>query len=126
MAGDESEDVNMDMTGQSAAAEQQAAADAPPQEGDDTDGDAGPVRTDGSVGGGFGRFARSYIIAAKLEMDMLAEGGGDAQDQSVESASVKRAGNLALAYDYLQKVVIAGTEVTDEAEELLKQLAFRA
>ena len=38
---------------------------------------------------------------------------------------VAQPGNLALAYDYLQKVVLAGAELTAEAEELLKKLALR-
>ncbi|KAN0066485.1 Anaphase-promoting complex subunit 8 [Thecaphora frezii] len=46
------------------------------------------------------------------------EGGGNA------NASTEMVGNLALANDYLQKVIAAGTEMTDIAEMLLKRLAF--
>ncbi|PWN48887.1 TPR-like protein [Violaceomyces palustris] len=86
------------------------------------------------------RFARSYIIAARWEMgevgggaeDLLkngvAERGKRGKDQA-EAAVVGGGGggglgNLALANDYLQKVVLAGTEMTDLAEALLKRLAF--
>ncbi|KAJ1030053.1 hypothetical protein NDA16_000966 [Ustilago loliicola] len=82
------------------------------------------------------RYARSYIIAARWEMGEIgakaaqqrAEAGGlaagDEMDQDGEEGSQNKVGNLALANDYLQKVIAAGTEMTDSAEILLKRLAF--
>lgn len=81
------------------------------------------------------RYARSYIIAARWEMGEVsakaarrAEPGGvaaaDEMDQEGEEGSQNKVGNLALANDYLQKVIAAGTEMTDSAEILLKRLAF--
>ena len=82
------------------------------------------------------RYARSYIIAARWEMGEIgdkaaqqrAEAAGmatrDEMDQDAEEGSQNKVGNLALANDYLQKVIAAGTEMTDSAEILLKRLAF--
>ncbi|CBQ68066.1 related to CDC23-cell division control protein [Sporisorium reilianum SRZ2] len=86
------------------------------------------------------RYARSYIIAARWEMGEIGakaaqqqqqqrtEVGGvdtaDDMEQDGEQASAAKVGNLALANDYLQKVIAAGTEMTDSAEILLKRLAF--
>jgi hypothetical protein len=155
---DTSQDVNMDLTGQSAAADLSAVTGTgllPPQvaaaaaaEGGAEEAPAAVADDEGRINlGGIARFARSYIIAAKLEMGLLNKTDNKADDSSMmmeDDAAALQAGsssigpslgarigklsgtgNLALAYDYLQKVVIAGTEVTDEAEDLLKQLAFR-
>ena len=75
------------------------------------------------------RFAFSYIIAARFEM-------GELQGKLAYSKAEQRAGqlappasggeaigDLALAGDYLQKVVLAGTDMAYVAEELLKKLA---
>ena len=82
------------------------------------------------------RYARSYIIAARWEMGEIgakaaqqrAEAGGvvtgDEMEQDAEAGAQNKVGNLALANDYLQKVIAAGTEMTDSAEILLKRLAF--
>ncbi|CDU23277.1 related to CDC23-cell division control protein [Sporisorium scitamineum] len=83
------------------------------------------------------RYARSYIIAARWEMGEIgakaaqqqrSEAGGvvttDEMEQDGEQGSAAKVGNLALANDYLQKVIAAGTEMTDSAEILLKRLAF--
>ncbi|KDN40885.1 TPR-like protein [Tilletiaria anomala UBC 951] len=162
---DNAEPENQSALSANAAASAAAAA---------TDDDCNSGQIDEEVAiGGFGRFARSYIIAAKWEMGLLPKPGHSMQTPSLDrrkSASTaapdrfdssltdgemldvryapqpgssstvmagERAGgglydetrgaegNFALAYDYLQKVVIAGTEVTDEAEELLKQLDLR-
>ena len=48
----------------------------------------------------------------------------DEKKQDGEPETVAKVGNLALANDYLQKVIAAGTEMTDSAEILLKRLAF--
>ncbi|EPQ32181.1 uncharacterized protein PFL1_00378 [Pseudozyma flocculosa PF-1] len=48
----------------------------------------------------------------------------DDVDDDDEAVSPDLVGNLALANDYLQKVIAAGTEMTDLAEVLLKRLAF--
>ncbi|SPO20334.1 related to CDC23 - cell division control protein [Ustilago trichophora] len=83
------------------------------------------------------RYARSYIIAARWEMGEIGakatqqhrtEAGGaatgDDMEQDADEGSQAKVGNLALANDYLQKVIAAGTEMTDSAEILLKRLAF--
>lgn len=84
------------------------------------------------------RYARSYIIAARWEMGEIgaratqqraeaeASGivSGNEMEQDGETESGAKVGNLALANDYLQKVIAAGTEVADNAEVLLKRLAF--
>uniref|UniRef100_V5GKV4 Anaphase-promoting complex (APC), Cdc23 subunit n=1 Tax=Kalmanozyma brasiliensis (strain GHG001) TaxID=1365824 RepID=V5GKV4_KALBG len=73
------------------------------------------------------RYARSYIIAARWEMGEI--GSKAAQQQAADEMDDAepegpKVGNLALANDYLQKVIAAGTEMTDSAEILLKRLAF--
>ncbi|KAJ9476509.1 Anaphase-promoting complex subunit CDC23 [Pseudozyma hubeiensis] len=80
------------------------------------------------------RYARSYIIAARWEMGEIGaraaqqRAGAAAdemeQDGEIASAAAAKVGNLALANEYLQKVIAAGTEMTDSAEILLKRLAF--
>lgn len=85
------------------------------------------------------RYARSYIIAARWEMGEIGAGAKAAQQRAEaggvvtgnepaqdgqEAGSAQKVGNLALANDYLQKVIAAGTELTDSAELLLKRLAF--
>lgn len=77
------------------------------------------------------RYARSYIIAARWEMGEIGvrsaqerEETADEKKQDGEPETVAKVGNLALANDYLQKVIAAGTEMTDSAEILLKRLAF--
>lgn len=82
------------------------------------------------------RYARSYIIAARWEMGEIgvkaaqqrADAGGivtgNEMEQDAEEGSAPKVGNLALANDYLQKVIAAGTEMADSAEILLKRLAF--
>ncbi|PWZ01360.1 TPR-like protein [Testicularia cyperi] len=88
------------------------------------------------------RYARSYIIAARWEMGEIGSAttggpprqapskGRDPEDQDMhddpaDSTANPKTGNLALANDYLQKVIAAGTEMTDLAEILLKRLAFQ-
>ncbi|ETS63895.1 hypothetical protein PaG_02220 [Moesziomyces aphidis] len=76
------------------------------------------------------RYARSYIIAARWEMGEIGarsaqqRAAGDEMDHDGRDATSAKVGNLALANDYLQKVIAAGTEMTDSAEILLKRLAF--
>lgn len=85
---------------------------------------------------------RSYVVAAKWEMGELgAVSEGEEADERVTGAErreeamdtdaenirrdkTKAVGNLALANDYLQKAVAAATDETEEAERLLKRLAF--
>lgn len=79
------------------------------------------------------RYVQSYMIAARWEMGEIGNGGagsgagagaGANWNQTLTRTRGAKTGNLALANDYLQKVVAAGTEMTDVAEMLLKRLAF--
>lgn len=65
------------------------------------------------------RFAFSYIIAARWEMGEL---HGRLRGPHVVDPA-PRIGDLDAANEYLQKVVLAGTDVSFLAEELLKKLA---
>lgn len=91
--------------------------------------DRGAAGTESNV---VARYARSYIIAARWEMGELGTArsnglsqGDDDEAMHAESDSAKVGGNLALANDYLQKVIAARTEMTDIAETYLKRLAFQ-
>ncbi|WFD33165.1 Anaphase-promoting complex subunit 8 [Malassezia sp. CBS 17886] len=72
------------------------------------------------------RFVFSYLIAARWEMGELhGKLFYSKQDQRLRRPASTRApkvGNLALAREYLHKVVLAGTEMTLLAEELLKKM----
>ncbi|KAK0529665.1 Anaphase-promoting complex subunit 8 [Tilletia horrida] len=83
------------------------------------------------------RFVQSYIVAARWEMgeivdlNLAAEAlqqAGASQDGAdaarAEGHVGGRYGNLALADEYLRKVISAKTELTDQAEKLLQQLAY--
>ncbi|KAE8220218.1 hypothetical protein CF319_g6223 [Tilletia indica] len=82
------------------------------------------------------RFVQSYIVAARWEMgdivplELEAEaiagsGAAEGVEPDVdEQGSSARFGNLALADEYLRKVISAKTELTDQAEKLLQQLAY--
>ncbi|KAL9937013.1 hypothetical protein V8E36_004248 [Tilletia maclaganii] len=82
------------------------------------------------------RFVQSYIVAARWEMGDIvspeaargAMAGSGALEGLPEGENEGDAdfvgGNLALADEYLRKVISAKTEVTDQAEKLLQQLAY--
>lgn len=75
------------------------------------------------------RYAFSFVIAARFEMGEL-HGKlfhSKAEQRAARAGVPPRAapaprGDVALARDYLQKVILAGTEMTLVAEELLKKL----
>jgi anaphase-promoting complex subunit 8 len=68
----------------------------------------------------------SFLIAARWEMGLINVEDQIDQRASRKTASPRRApiGNLSLAHDYLQRVIMTGTEAVLEAEELLKGLAL--
>jgi anaphase-promoting complex subunit 8 len=72
------------------------------------------------------RFVYSYVIAARWEMGELAGRlfCSRADQRAGRAAPMPEPrGDLALAHDYLHKVLLAGTEMTPVAEELLTKLA---
>ena len=72
------------------------------------------------------RFAYSYIVAARYDMGEL-DGTLYHSPQDQRSGRPARPthprGDLQRAHDYLQKVLLAGTDMTPLAEELLAKLA---
>ncbi|CAD6892698.1 unnamed protein product [Tilletia controversa] len=86
------------------------------------------------------RFVQSYIVAARWEMGDIvpfeseaeaiaasgaAEGAeADSDELQGGGGGRRRFGDLALADEYLRKVISAKTELTDQAEKLLQQLVY--
>lgn len=73
----------------------------------------------------------SFLIAARWEMGMVTFGngiggetGGGTSSMELDGTAHQPVGNIVLAHDYLQRVIMTGTEAVLEAEELLKRLAL--
>ncbi|PKI82835.1 Cdc23p [Malassezia vespertilionis] len=71
------------------------------------------------------RFAVSYVIAAQFEMGELQGKLFRAKERADESSTRVEQGDVKRAYEYLQKVVLAGTDMSPMAEELLNKLSAR-